>query len=71
MLQQRFSGGGIFGGLSVALLDGDEAGVNIVPEALKLVEVSVGVDDELLGQRLDVGGFWSCVICCWPWIPGL
>jgi hypothetical protein len=59
-----FSGGGgvVFGGLSAALLDGDEAGVNIVPAALKLIEASVGVDDELLEQCLHVGGIWSGVV---------
>ena len=54
--------GGVFGGLSAALLDGDEAGVNIVPAALKLIEASVGVDDELLEQCLHVGGVWSGVV---------
>jgi hypothetical protein len=32
-----FSGGSVFGGLSAALLDGDEAAVNTIPTALKLV----------------------------------
>jgi hypothetical protein len=58
-----FSGsGGVFGGLSAALLDGDKAGVNIVPAALKLVESSVGVDDELLEQCLHVGGIGAVVL---------